>query len=308
MLEDLRGVLRGLAERVTRAFEEFAGPEAGRSREFGQVIGETVADLENADEIAAHRLATADEAHTAIRSTAQLPGQTAGIVRKIPDLSSMPPVRDLLEVDSPNNDRLREQLAGFEQQYGPYRLKIYDAFYASTTGSVQEGSPVDGFGYFAEIIGKDDKGVGELSRMIYKDEGRIVVNNWNMLLDPQARGQGFSTAFGTAMENYYRRSGIDRMLVTAAGEDGGYAWARAGYDFNPKYLSDSVSKIKERIQLIRDQLSPADQQQLERIMARFEGPVTGYPSPAELADLTGGDPQLGKTLMRGTTWYGMRVL
>lgn len=223
--------------------------------------------------------------------------------REIPDLSSMPPVGELLQVTTPNNARLLGQLSGLNQKYGPYRIKIGDANYLTHSAE-------DGFAFMGSVYDDDGNVVGIFGRKIYKDrKGNIVVYNNSLLLMGKAQRKGFATAFNTAMENYYRRSGVHRIELHAA-QDGSYAFARQGFEFNRDrhLLRDSVKSIKTRINEIHEQCSPADQQLLSSVLERFDGRVKGYPSPRELATLTGENSKLGETLMKGAMWHGVKFL
>lgn len=225
-----------------------------------------------------------------------------------PDLSSVPGVDELLRVTTLDNRRLREQLSGLEQQYGPYRLRLTDAAYFGPTGS-GAGPAVSGFRFNGEIIDGAGKRVGRLERHIYTEHGRTVAFNAHMRLEQPARGKGFSSAFTAAINDYYRRSGVDRIKIFAV-QDGSVAWARAGFDFDrdPEKLARAVSSIKERAAAIYPDCSPADRKQLNEIMRRFKGANSRYPTASELIELTGDDPELGVNLMKGTSWHGVRML
>jgi hypothetical protein len=218
-----------------------------------------------------------------------------------PDLSAMPTLDNFIRGSAADDGKLKATLSALNQRYGPYDVHIAQANY------LRDGS---GFKLYASVRDPDKGMIGILERKIYHDEqGRIVVHNTVMDLDDEATGKGFATAFNSAMESYYRRSGVDRVTVFAT-DDGGYAWARAGYDFDlrPERIESSVSSITTKIRAIYDSCSPADRSQLDDLLRRFEGRTIGYPTPNELASLTGDDRELGRTLMKGTAWYGVRVL
>lgn len=222
--------------------------------------------------------------------------------QRIPDLSSMPPLTDLLRAMPPNNARLLDQLSGLNQQYGPFRIKITDANYF--TKSAAKGRP--GFTFMGVVYDDKENVVGTFGRKIYEDrKGKIVAYN-NSLLMTRTR-TGFATAFNTAMENYYRRCGVHRVELHAV-QDGSYVFARQGFEFDRdrQFLRDTVNSIKARVAEM--QCHPADRQLLSDILERFNGRVKNYPSPRELADLSGHDPALGETLMKGVIWRGVKFL
>jgi hypothetical protein len=139
------------------------------------------------------------------------------------------------------------------------------------------------------------------------DRGRLVVMNNLTELNEGFRGKGFSTAFSASTEEYFRRSGADRMLVTAALADGGATWAKAGYDWDDTThnLAKSIDNMKTRIgdflHEVDAPISDGDAALLRDMRTRFDGPPAGFPSPQELVMLAGDNPKLGDDLMRGST-------
>ncbi|WP_157110166.1 hypothetical protein [Nocardia anaemiae] len=218
-----------------------------------------------------------------------------------PDLSSIPPLGDFIRGAAADDKNLLATLSGFNGRYGPYDVRVSVANYLHDA---------EGFTYHASVWDPDKGMIGILERKIYRDEhSRIVVENRMMDLDEDATGKGFGTAFNYAMESYCRRSGADRMTVLAT-DAGAYSMARAGYDFDPtpELLKSSVSSITNKINSIYPDCTPADRALLDDVLRRFQGRVIEYPSPSELAALTGEDRELGRTLMKGTAWHGLRVL
>ncbi|MFD0364058.1 hypothetical protein ACFQZZ_21645 [Nocardia sp. GCM10030253] len=194
---------------------------------------------------------------------------------------------------------------------GRCRLRITEASYVDDVTDDLHRRQRTGF-TFSGVI-SDERGVvvGDLQRKIYTDsQGKIVVKNELMVLGEQARGKRISTTLSSGLEDIYRSNNVDRIEV-AAMKDGGYAWARAGFDFDPDpgRLRASVRSIERRIAEVSADASPADQALLAGFSERFGRTPAEYPSPSELASLTGVDDlELGKTLMTGSTWHGVRVL
>lgn len=301
-------LIRDGSGRIVDSTLEFAADHKRRT-------GERTGAIRNLlDEVSEREAAGADRVRRSVAdSTESGPEPTAPPmtrVRKelgVPDLTSMPDLRTFLRGSAADNKRLEAILSGLNHRYGPYDVHIAKADY------LDDGN---GFTYHASIRDPTrgttpaESIVGILERKIsVDDQGRIVVENRMMDLDEDATGQGFATAFNSAMETYYRRSGVDRVTVFAT-DDGGYVWARAGYDFDtsPGRLESSVSSITDNIRSIYNECSDADRAQLDDMLSRFEGRVIEYPSPSELAALTGDDPKLGKKVMVETAWYGVRVL
>ncbi|MBF6302935.1 hypothetical protein IU459_36285 [Nocardia amamiensis] len=132
-----------------------------------------------------------------------------------------------------------------------------------------------------------------------------------MKADVQAWMKGFGIGVPRAMDRHYRQSGVDRIEVRTARE-GGVVGALAGFDFIPDqpFLSASINSIRGRIDSIYSCCSNAAREQLDVILNSSDGPVAGYPSPNELANLTGDSDEtaLGRRLTKDSIWYGMKVL
>ncbi|MGW4094917.1 hypothetical protein [Nocardia sp. NPDC004750] len=234
----------------------------------------------------------------------------------VTDLSHMPLLGDLLDAADAGQmsiGELTRAFAGLERRYGPFHLdnvRVHLERGATVTGEALPGK------LFMRARVRDDTGqnVGRVRYDFWRDKnGLLVAGNEVAKLKENFRGKGFSTAFSTATEAYFRRCGVDRIEVHASLDDGGYAWAKAGYDWNPDptLLEASANLMRARIDALIGYgivSSPADAALLDGIKQRFDGPVAGYPSPQELTLLTGDDPHLGKTLMRGSNWYGMKKL
>lgn len=210
---------------------------------------------------------------------------------------------------------LTRVFGGLRQRYGPFRLEDANAWYEPVSTRPDGTVRPEGVGFEARIV--DDNGA-DAGIVIYgfgrDSDGELVVTNDLTELNENFRGKGFSTAFSASTEEYFRRSGVDRMLVTASMRDGGVAWAKAGYDWDlePTRLAKTVERMQSRVDEVLEGeegfLSAADIAVLRDIRARFDGPVVGFPSPQELVLLAGDDPKLGEKLMRGSYWHGMKKL
>ena len=191
--------------------------------------------------------------------------------------------------------QLAEDLSG---RYGPFVVswKSDDAYaWVFIAGEIFDGPGTQ---------------VGISERTFFRDaNGYLVVNNDYLALDAAAQGQGFATALYNELEDYYRRSGVDVITIHAALDNGGFTWARRGFDWDPRQLAASFADVREHInQLIDDPATdPADQQLLREMHDRLDedDPGEEWPTPSELARLYGKDLQLGRKLMIGTNWYGI---
>ncbi|HEY9304450.1 MAG TPA: hypothetical protein VIO95_09185 [Mycobacterium sp.] len=195
-------------------------------------------------------------------------------------------------------EQLADDLSG---RYGPFAVRWHSV--GGTTEVVIQGEILSGSG---DLFGKG-------ARSFYRDHaGYLVVHNDLLWLEAAARRRGFATALYDELERYYRRSGVDVITVHAALDDGGYSWAQYGFDWDPRRIAESFMNIRGRIDnLLRNaSVTAADKQLLVEFRRRLDhrDPGQEWPTPNELANLYGDDPQLGRKLMRGSSWYGIYPL
>lgn len=161
-----------------------------------------------------------------------------------------------------------------------------------------------------EICDGPGEPVGTSDRTFFRDaQGYLVVQNDYLVLEPAAQGRGFATALYDELEKYYIRSGVDVIKVHAALDNGGYTWARRGFDWDPNEVGPSFANVRHHIDelISAPETHPDDQQLLIQMRDRLDeyDPGEEWPTPNELALLQGVDPQLGRKLMVGTNWYGI---
>jgi hypothetical protein len=133
------------------------------------------------------------------------------------------------------------------------------------------------------------------------------------------------------MEEMYRQLGIDRIEVEAGLEDGGYVWAKAGFNwrvtddgftiwrFDEKldaaagnYMDDDeVTEYLDNLYLSYSEVQQAQQNyemgkgSVEDIAAALEN----FPKPEDIANASfPGAPNLGAELLRGTQWTGVKPI
>lgn len=153
-----------------------------------------------------------------------------------------------------------------------------------------------------EIHDRDGKLVGAGGRIISADG--TTVNHANLHLDEKVQGQGFATRFNANAEATYRANGVERITLTTD-EIGGYAWARAGYNFR---RDGERREFQNKFRLRADtdpNLSPAVRDQMRQVANR-----PGV-TPAELAMVgyaKGAKTWPGKQMMLDQMWDGERFL
>jgi len=102
-----------------------------------------------------------------------------------------------------------------------------------------------------QVVDSDGNFAGEFQRSFYIEtnengEEVLVVEHDLFRMADEYQGSGFGTKFLAQQEAYYVSKEIDAINVGTAW-DGARHWARAGFDFHPKYVEQSISEISSRI-------------------------------------------------------------
>jgi GNAT superfamily N-acetyltransferase len=203
-------------------------------------------------------------------------------------------------VDADAVTRLADDLSGI---YGPFALRFDGESF---------GDAVDLTG---RVLSGGTQQVGDICRRFRRDSEshQIVVHHDLQNLYPEARNQGFGSALWVKMEAYYRRSGVDRIELWAALEDGSFLWAISGYlwDMSPEKLEESLLSVRNAAaRMQRDMaLAVPDYDWLGAVIESLHPEVDELATPGELA-LHSSDtaPNLGETLMRQAHWHGVLYL
>jgi len=182
-------------------------------------------------------------------------------------------------------------------------------FYAEVT----EGSSGHAFG---SILKNATETVGRFERRFdFDEDGALVAHHEYLELNSDVQGQGIASELNARLERMYREQGVDRIEVHANISVGGYAWARAGYDWDWRntpvtgeqqgLLQSFVSNIEvaanrsgidvsAEIDALRDRVRDGD-----------------YPTPFELSSVgwtDGAETWPGKEGLVGQSWYGVKHL
>jgi hypothetical protein len=166
--------------------------------------------------------------------------------------------------------------------------------------------------------------VGNFERRFFKDDdGRLMVEHELLELDDSVQGAGFATEFNANAEDYYVSHGIEAIRVHAGLDQGGYTWASAGFDFDPRpwSLKQSKANITGRIDDYlsdtspdRAPLTPAQRERLTSLRDRLESKDhtdPDFPTPFEIASFgrtSGAETWPGSEIMTGSNWYGEKPL
>ena len=195
----------------------------------------------------------------------------------------------------------------------------------------QDGLLVSGRVYPGETEGE---ALGMFRRAFYRDKlGDLIAVHAYLSLSPHAQGQGFATAFNGRLEAWYRSQRVIRIDLNADIDVGGYAQARAGYDF---VLQEEAEEALERL---RDQIERADArayeleeraetdpeaarqqrslraqiEEAQAILDRADTSAFGeddYPSAYEISGCGHsarlGQEWIGRSVMMGSDWLGTK--
>ncbi|MGV0770856.1 alpha/beta hydrolase [Mycobacterium syngnathidarum] len=205
-------------------------------------------------------------------------------------------------VDNFDTAQVRQLAADLSGVYGPYRVEMFRAIADDRNGEVIVGGL---------ILNGDDE-VGFIQQTYVRDSaGNLVVHqNVIEIPDQDFRGQGFSKAVRAQLESYYVASGVDRIELRTE-QDGGYAWARQGFTWNPdpEKLRASVEDVKQSAVRLRAEVSAEGRAVLDEIVRRLDPRRADLPEPIDIAALaTVEEPHLGRDLLTGTHWSGVKYL
>ncbi|MHC9297142.1 toxin glutamine deamidase domain-containing protein [Mycobacterium sp. LTG2003] len=207
-------------------------------------------------------------------------------------------------VDSRDEHQVRALARDLSGMYGPYRvdfnwtllLELGDTVRLLINGDIRDGTRL----------------AGRVQRTFVRDgDGNLVAHHESLWLRDEFKQQGFARAFLSRQREYYERSGVDRIVLTAGDDDGGYVWARLGLTWNPDpaLLQSSLQKIKGSVRDLRSSVSSEARALLGDVMQRLDASHPRLPEPVELAHLaTDAEPDLGARLLRGADWHAAMFL
>lgn len=133
------------------------------------------------------------------------------------------------------------------EQVRAYLLSRAGRFVDAKSGITAEPSKInfDGgeIGYWFALRNAAGERVGSAKRTIGRNRvtGVPYVTNQHIEIDDETlRGGGFAARFNARNEAFWHANGIDQMHLTANTDVGGYAWARAGYDFEDVFAAHDI--------------------------------------------------------------------
>jgi hypothetical protein len=168
-----------------------------------------------------------------------------------------------------------------------------------------------------DVLDSSGKKVGGAIRSIYRNSvsDKLQAVHLSFKLDKAAQGGGFSSRWLRQMEDRYREAGIEQIAVSASDTVGGYAWAKAGFDFEDAQSAEDVAArlAKTQRRLAKSgAVSPGLAAEAKELVRRAKsGDPEERPTPMEFAMLgwtPGATSWLGKETMLGANWQGVKVL
>lgn len=196
--------------------------------------------------------------------------------------------------------------------------------------SVDFDPRVSGSTAFVTVRDANGVKIGESQRLV-RERGQAI-DHEILKLKTEYQGLGFSRAFNAQAEEVYREAGVKQIRLTAeggGGYNGGYTWARAGYDwrdlqqwrrtdlwgFQGEKSTWSRIASADKVPAMSDSTARAWADLVRRAEeAERLGNRDSMPTPFEFSELgrdqAGPDATmwLGKWLMMRSTWRGVRFL
>lgn len=167
-----------------------------------------------------------------------------------------------------------------------------------------------------DITDRDGKNIGSAARTVRVDPrtGELVVDHTQFNLNEGAQGTGLSSRWLRQAEQTYRDAGVSQIQLSTA-DVGGYAWAKAGFDFAGR---NTMRQMADRFELrstaptsVYGDSEQAKQQMRELADRARSSNREDWPLPIEFA-MIGWEPGAttwpGKDGMLGTSWRGVKRL
>jgi GNAT superfamily N-acetyltransferase len=168
---------------------------------------------------------------------------------------------------------------------------------SAMVGSVEIGNhPYDGSQNGIKLTGTvqfDGEYAGEFERTFWKDEN----GNWNVehdlfRMEDEYQGTGFGKEFIQRQEDWYTAAGFSSVIV-GTGWDGARHWARAGYDFNERYIESNMNQLASAMNVEASsgggyfQNDSPERIEFDRLMFRA---TTGFQTDSDGVQFTGVRP------------------
>lgn len=167
-----------------------------------------------------------------------------------------------------------------------------------------------------DITDRDGNTIGSAARTVrvHPQTGQFIVDHTQFNLNEDAQGTGLSSRWLRQAEQTYRDAGISEIHLSAT-DVGGYAWAKAGFDFEGR---NGMRQVADQFELRASAPesvygdSPQAKQQMRDLAERARSSNRDdWPLPIEFA-MIGWEPGAaiwpGKGGMLGKNWRGVKKL
>src|SRR5215510_3756101 len=156
-----------------------------------------------------------------------------------------------------------------------------------------------------EVTDRDGNVVGSGTRTVHAAKSGSVAHS-GFVLERGVQGQGFMTRYNQQVEQSYRDHGIKRIEIHASGGKttglvGGYAWARAGYNFTAESRYTTGSIVSARFAGDTSPYPPHIRAEITRISKKPGATPLDY---AMIGWKPGATTWPGKEIMLDTSWDG----
>ena len=221
------------------------------------------------------------------------------------------------------SDEHKEALqGGVKQLASRISSRLPDGLTAEAVDIFGDGSVIDlsdnGNAPFFVNIKRGETVVGVMDRFlaIQSWQGpKVYAQNNRFTLEVEEQNKGVAKIATEESEAFYRSIGVEEVRLEANIDVGGYAWARAGFDFvDPLELETFVRRINSRFDSSSWlEHTPEERKMFDDLASRatrenFENGT--HPTPFEFSQLgyDGSDNWLGKRIMLHSKWEGVKSL
>lgn len=177
--------------------------------------------------------------------------------------------------------------------------------------SIRGGDPNRSTYVDVTVTDRNGNIVGGGTRTIHAAASESVAHS-GFMLERSVQGQGFMARYNAQVEQSYRDHGIERIEIHASGGKlstgqmvGGYAWAKAGYDFRGDSRQVVAAIVSAKYAGKSSPYSPEVRAQVAKVASN------PHASPAEYAMIgwkPGATTWPGKEIMLDTSWDGVKTL
>lgn len=149
--------------------------------------------------------------------------------------------------------------------------------------------------YFTDDFEDEINGLA-LSRIFIRQSEELVVKHDFFRLSASSRGKGIAKQIFRVSLQQYLNMGVNKILVHAALNDGGYAWARN------HFAAINRSEINQILDNARSKLTEFQFQAIEKIYINY---YSKYPAGMDFPIVKWAELPFMKKVLRGSSWHGV---